>query len=538
MKLSARVSAIAALSLSASTVAESQTDTEWLPGALNPNQSWAALSSAGDVGRGGPTLIPALELVRRAPPRIGMFWSAGNPGSLIGEIDSARVDYSVSGVNESGEFRRPLVPSEVKLITLRATGWRRLGTRGAAIGRVQLRRSGLDGNANHALGFQPYTGSPLVPTDSVSPVLVQSSALLEGGMAWRVAEYEFGGMAGLAVADNRAEKTRIGRQGRAASPSIALGITRHLYGPVRVGIHGRAGMRNERINTIPINADEYVLQLEGLNEVEPIVLAIPQGYYRLFRGRHHAFGLSASSGLWGMTVVGFAERGGLHERHSSATENDPPSDAWITATRTLGGALAGDLLDGVIRAVVEGRYTGLNGDATRHDLDGRIYRAEDHRLQIIGDVRITVPGRDWTAAVRGFMRRDRRMHRDALAELGTEMVTLIGGATAEVERGFVAGGRIAGGYGFAVYTPSSTIPAGETLGPIFQKLIAPELEWYTTPALTHRATLTASLPVGMRTFLWLGLDADRTTPREASPTAFRPTGQRLTTALTVGATLR
>lgn len=516
-----------------------QSDTDWLPGALAPAGRWSVLAPDGDIGRGGPALPPSIGLLRGAPARIGLFWSAGNAAALVSEIDSSgRTDFTATRSATGGDFRRPLDPESTGFVDLCAAGWRPVGDRGAAIGRAAIRRTESTGRGNFALGLAPYAGSPLVPTDTTSPGLWRNVAVLEGGLAWRLSDWTVGGAVGLEVTDARAERARIGRIGRMSAPSLALGATRRVYGPVRLGLHARAGMRNELIETIPVNSVEYVLQLEGLFEVEPRDLGLRNPYRRRFERRFRAFGVSAGAELFGATAVAFVERGGEDEAQSTAAQADPPRDRWVTSTRTFGAAAQRPLFGDLLTAKVETRYTRLTGDATRSDLQGRIYRAVDHRLQLLGVLRLQPPGARWSVAGLGFMRRERRNHRDALANLSTAMVTWLGGGTVEAEHAFVGGGRVGLGYGVALYTPSGSIPAGETLGPIFKRLIAPELEWTTTQALAQRSSVTVTMPIAPRTSLWIGgerLQLGVSGNPPANP--FRPGGERTTTAISLGVSL-
>jgi len=78
-------------------------------------RSWSPLVAAADLPRqlpgAGTSAMPSLF----GPPRVGPFWTAGNPAGLVGDLSDSRSDFILTRSRQTGDYRRPLDPGATTL---------------------------------------------------------------------------------------------------------------------------------------------------------------------------------------------------------------------------------------------------------------------------------------------------------------------------------------------------------------------------------------------------------------------------------------
>ena len=147
--------------------------------------TWSALYPIADVEAPEVRAQRIRSLLDAPVPRVGTLWTAGNPAALPDEVRDTRSDFRLRYESVSGDYRRPLDVDERGTLVVSGFGWRPVGDRGSAVGRVAVTREELSGGT-WAPGIAPYTLSPLVPTDTTGPDMARSGATLEGAIGWRV----------------------------------------------------------------------------------------------------------------------------------------------------------------------------------------------------------------------------------------------------------------------------------------------------------------------------------------------------------------
>ena len=152
--------------------------------------NWSPLSRIADLPRRLPAGARFPGLFSSPAPRVGEFWTAGNPGALGRELDDRRADFRLAVQSTSGDYARPLDPGAVGRGAVSTTGWTRVGERGAAIGAVVFNRTSLR-DSIFADVLLPYGSNPLIVADTIGdPLATRPSASRgrwggnSGGSAW------------------------------------------------------------------------------------------------------------------------------------------------------------------------------------------------------------------------------------------------------------------------------------------------------------------------------------------------------------------
>ncbi len=281
-----------------------------------------------------------------------------------------------------------------------------------------------------------------------------------------------------------------------------------------------------------------VHQLQGYFEPEPILLGGTNPVYRRrIEQEAWVLGLAAGGTAGPVAWTVFGERAWNEEWQSSQARDDPPTDRWHAEATTLGAAGQARLGEDLLLATLDVRWTGLEGFARRHDIDGTIFAADEDALSVAAELRVPPRTDGWTAAMRVSVRRESRSRRDALAEFGTEIEGWVHGFAVEVGRRRHVGLAWSVGYALALYSRSATIPDPASQGPAYQRLIAPELGVYATEALAHGGALTLRWPRSWGSF-WSRAGYGRLEPRgESQRLGFAPGGHRRCWSMTLGVLL-
>jgi hypothetical protein len=499
--------------------------------------AWSPLSCVGDLERRtpGPESLPNLLLY--PAPRVGLLWTMGHAGALPFELEDRHSEFHAALANVSGDYRRPLDPAQARAIDLAGLGWRPLGE-GGVVGRANLTLQSL-GPSSYAHVIAPYGSSPLVVTDTSAPAIEGPTARLEGAGGWRFGGWGVGLAAGYEAVNIRTDAVRLARIGRASNWGVSGGLVRRLGDHLRLGLYGRWQGWAEQLYIIEQGDPGLVHVLKGYAEPEPIVVyGNPKNFPRRIEHEAWSAGIGAAGDLAGLTWTLFAATAHRTETQSSELfVNDPPQDGWAASGQIIGGALQATLW-GRLLATLDARWVGLEGSATRMDLEGNIFRANESALVVTSDLRITPTASRWGGALGLSFRRESRDRRDAVAEFGTDIEGWVHSATLEVAHWFSEALIASAGYAGALYSRTARIPDPWDLGPAYRSLIAPELAYYATESISHQGALTFRWNPQKRSSLWVQGRYGVLKPLESQvPLLYAPEGERHSWSLALGVVL-
>jgi len=214
-------------------------------------------------------------------PKIGLFWTGGNPGALRWDIDDQRNDILAVRAGQDGDYRRPLDPAAATVTRISGMGWQPLGSRGAAIGRVLFDRTIRDPSSASDVN-DSYSSSPFVVTDTSAAALRTSRARLEGAGGWRLGDWGLGVALGYDARTTTTVSSPFVRRNRAVSPAATVGVVRSFRsGRFQAGVRGSWRGGEETIKLIEVAREGIVFQLEGYREVP--AQSIIGGYFRRAR---------------------------------------------------------------------------------------------------------------------------------------------------------------------------------------------------------------------------------------------------------------
>lgn len=513
---------VAAASVADCSIAVGQTvavddDSPWL-------RAWRPLALTADLPRDLPALqLPFPFLLSRPAPRTGLFWSAGNPAGLTFEVENTWSGFQASAREASGDYRRPLDPGTVSRRQLSGVGWRPLEARGAAMGRVVMERTTFAENAL-ANVVVPYTASPYVVMDTAGSALGRTAALLEGAAGWRLGRLGFGIGLGYESGETRTIASPVPRVNISAASAVSGGLVWDFGPPVRVGVYGRWRADAQRIALYSIAAPSRVYVLEGYFEPAPFNL-VASFYNRRIERDAVGAGFSIHGIARGVRWTVFGERNRMDEEQHRILENNPPKDRWTADAWSLGGALEHGL-DSIGVIVADARYTALEGRARRADLDDITFTADEKVFRATAELRIFPPN-GWRMALGGTLLRERRLRRDRLALIRSDVEGWTRGGALEVARSFGPRFALSAGGALSAYGPAGGIPNPGALGPVFRRYVAPELALYASPAQARAGAVSARWQARQSVGLWLVVRYDSLTPVHAQFTPpYKPSGQR------------
>jgi hypothetical protein len=475
---------------------------------------WSPLSAIGDLPRELPRAASLPGLLLEPRRSIGAFWTAGNPAALVNDLQSDFASASLERAGVDGEYRRPLDPAEAARTVASAEGRKILNARQAAIGRASLESETL-GLATGLAVFDPYRGSPLVPTDTSSPDTRRTRVMLEGAASQRLNGWQVGISAGYVARQSRSEQTTFGRILRDATSAVSAGVVRQLRseGALALGVHARWAGAAETVTMVNQGTSGEAYQLEGYSEVigRPINV---DAYRRRIERTGTAFGASLSGRTLGADWVLAAERQRLREEQSTQQSRNPPIDRWATDGMALRAALHREVAPIGAVLILDGEYASLDGDAERNDLTGRIFLSEESAFAGSAELRRVGVGL-WGGALRFGLRREARNRYDGLEDLRTDVIAWMPQGALEITR--VVGPRltISLAAALAQHAPEVTIPAPTELGPVYQRLFAPEMAVYATPATARALGATAAWRTGTSSRIWMSLRHDALSPGDS-----------------------
>lgn len=487
---------------------------------------WSPLMPVADLERQLPHAPPFTDVLAGPAPRIGLFWTAGNPAGLVHNTSEPRAELRMGFGNEVGQYRRPQDPNGVALTRLSGIAWRRMG-QGAAVGRIVAESRDI-GSAPYAALVAPYVSDPLVVTDTTLPAMRRLVARLEGAIAWEKRWLSVGLSAGAEVWDNRTSEARFPRLGRASRPAVAAGVGARLpFLHARVAGQVRWIGGNETVLLAAQPDGGTVYFLDGYSEPDPRRVILPQVLFRRIDRNALALSGGLEGRFFGVQWVVFGQRERRTNEHSSVRREAPPRDRWRARGWTYGAAAQGVGLGGSLLVTAWARHTGLTGDATRADLnDAVFFRSDEDVTQGSLELRYVPRASPWRVTAAFVVIREQRVRRDFIAGVRSELRSWAPGGRAEVAHRFRST-SVSVGIAATGYTPVAVIPDASAMGPVYQALVAQELALYALRATSVAATVGAAYRQG-RTTLALGVLAERLSERgnEATSLAFAPTGSR------------
>jgi len=506
---------------------------EELPGWLT---NWSPLRRIADLPRRLPVGSRFPDLLSSPAPRVGEFWTAGNPGALGRELDDRRTDFRLAVQDASGNYARPLDPGAMGRAAVSTTGWTPVGRHGAAIGSAVFDRTSFR-DSLFADVLLPYGSNPFIVADTMGDPVRKSAVRLEGGLAWEFGRLGAGFAAGWEGQSSRTIASPVPRLNRTATPGFSAGFTYDL-GPVRLGGFGRWRRTAEFVQIYTVSQPGRIFQLEGYAEPVPLDLG-DDDYRRRFERDASSLGASvafaAIGGDW--TLYGLRERTseGQFVRFQLS---DPPKDTWDAdgwrfgfagqwAFNATGGA------DWLITA--DGEHRTLAGEAFQDAIGGVIFTADESQVDLALDTRVRF-GVGWVLGGRVELRRGHRDRRDLFAEATSNIRGIEGGGAFELGRRFGEDIGVSAGIQVATYGAAGTMPDPGRLGPEYRRFVGPGLALDLNQALVSGGVLTVRWQTERTTGLWL-----RTAFGSISPSTgmlpLTPVGDRRAWTVTIGLVL-
>ncbi len=492
---------------------------------------WSALTPTADFARRLPSAAGSPMETVMGRPRIGMFWTAGNPAAAAREILDVRADYLAALGRQRGAYRRPLDPGATSLTRVSAQSWAPLGPHFAAIGRVVADQERWE-PGSMADQTEPYPTSPFVTTDSATTATRRTRVRIEGAAGWQLGRWAVGATLGYDTRENQTVEAGFVRRTRQTSPGLVVGVDRRV-GRLEIGLHGQVRGRAETIGLTERAASGQVVDLEGWRDVQP--LSVREFYGRRIDETARS-GTVSIGGTGGRTHwVGFVHGGSVVEGRTQQEKDDPARDLW--SATTLGAGFGFQRPVGVRGVVtIDARFDRLTGTGDRaQDSAGTIFKATEQRIAGRAEGRLLARPGQWSGRVAVVARHDQRRQDDVTAGIGANIRAISWSAAIEVghslsERLTAAFSVSLGGYG-----PTSTIPDPLRRGPIYRRFIAPELDIAARGAHPYGAGLSVTWRASDRTQIWLAGQSERLQPAGSQgPSGFGPSGSRAAGSLVFG----
>lgn len=500
--------------------------------------NWSPLRRIADLPRELPGASRFAGLLSAPAPRVGEFWTAGNPGALGREVHDSRADFRFDWRGASGDYIRPLDPAGLRQGVLGASGWRRHGQRSAVVGNAVFDRTHLADSVFSDV-LVPYGSNPFIVIDSMGHPTRRSAIRLEGAMGRDLGRLGLGFAVGWEGQSNRTAASAIPRSNRTVSPGVAAGLSYDL-GTLALGVLGRWRRTVELIDIRALPESRgVVLQLEGY--AEPVVLAfVNQRYTRRYeRDALSAGATAAFNAPWGkLALYALRERASEDQFAVSLLTARPP-DNWSGAGWTLGGAgqygIGPPGADWLL--TFDGKYRIVAGDAHQASIDSVVFEVSESQLDVGLDLRARF-GSDWQMAVRGDLQRVGRERSDLLVPVHSDVRATMGGGSIELSRMVRDRLGIAAGIQVGSYGPAGLLPDPMTMGPKYGRYVAPGLALELAGATIAAGTASVRWQLRENAGIWIRGVFGSSQPRgDGVAIPMRPEGSRRSWALTAGAAL-
>lgn len=498
-------------------------------------RAWSALNLKSDLPRRLPGAGAATSAFRFGAPRVGTFWTAGNPAGLVEGIPDVRSDFAAGWSRQHGDYRRRLDPGTAQLTQGRAQSWKGLSPAFALLGQVVFDQERMDPGTD-ADATAPFGSSPLVSLDTSGTGLRRTRAVLEGVAGWKLGPWGVGVTLGFEARDHSSILSGVTRRIRSAMPALVLGATRKM-GAVELGVHGRYRHRAEEIRVFERSENARVYQLAGYGEAVGLDLIEP--YFRRTEENASAFGASLGGSSGRLTWIASAEATRLTTRLWRQRINDPDQDRWDARGFEARGAVQRPVgARGLL--TVHAKLVSLSGEADLvTDSAGVIFTADESLAELEAEYRLPPRAGSWTGAVTVGIARESRTRQDIAATLGTDISATVPSLAVEVGRELGTRMFVAVGGALSLYGPTSALPDPDNRGPVYQKYSAGELDLYASRATPVAISLLLRYRVGKGATLWLSGRTERLSSSESVPlSGFSPSGSRTVTSIGGGVTLR
>jgi hypothetical protein len=496
-------------------------------------ETWSPLQPRADLPRHLP-FVGFMPASLALPPRLGLFWTAGNPAALRDELADTRTDFAIAWDRQQGTWHRPLDPPQSSDRQASAMGWSPVDQRLALLGRVALDQERFEPGSRADI-FEAYSSSPFVTLDTSTTPTRHTRVALEGAGGLHLGGWGLGLALGYEARDRETIEAGLIRRTRQVVPAASIGLTRSL-GALRFGPYARWRKRAETIFLIERAGQGLAIQLEGLRDVRP--LDILSYYYRRIEEDMPSAGWSAAGQLGGGTWALYGERASLRQRLTSQEVNHPAQDTWIAGAWTAGGAYQHPAGRRTL-LTLHTRYTTLRGDANLAlDTNGVIFHAAEREWTSSAELRLQPDTTGWALMAGVEVRWETRL-RDALTvPVAARITAVTNSVVVEVGRALSRRLFAAGTGGYAYYSSSAAFPAPTALGPMYRTYILPEYDVASRPAQSWLGAVSLRWAANAKTHLWTTAGAEQAAPVRPGPTSFGPDGSRSTLFAAAGVSIR
>jgi hypothetical protein len=524
------------LSLPGAAPVAAQSAAELLPEDLLPRwmSAWSPFTLGADLPRtlGRPAPNPNLIL---PSPRIGLFWSRGNPGALPFEVADPWSDFRATTSDLSGEFRRPADIEQTSSPGVSAIGWRTIGEGGAVVGRMVSDQRTTVGSP--ALSLRPYGSSPFSAVDTTAAEARVTRARLEGAGGWRLGRVGLGVAGGFEAHDHVTKATGVPRFGRSSAPAASAGVVVELDAGTHLGAYGRWSGFAETTQMIAVSQTGQVFGINGYRE--PTTQGVTSGFPYFLRIEHDARAAGISGGgTWNaLSWTAFVEADRLHQdRWNDRSRHDPEKDRWTADARTVGLSAQRSLAR--MLWTLDTRWTTLSGEGRLAEAEEVEFEAEESAVAGSLEARMPLVDRAWTAAVRASVSFESRHRQDPVAELFTDLEALSVGLAGSIGFAPREGTLVTAGLGHTAHRTRGAIPGPAGEGPAYRRALAPGIALLASPASSWSLSLGAGHRLRSDILLWVHAERASLAPgRGLNTPQLAPGGNRAATHLAAGVTL-
>lgn len=469
-------------------------------------------------------------------PRIGTFWTAGNPGALAQQIRDSRADYLALLGGERGGYRRPLDPESARLLRGQAQGWRAITPRFSLIGAVRLDQTRTD--SSRADFAEPYGSSPFTLTDTLGTPMRRIGAVLEGGAGWQLGAWGLGLALGYAQDENLSTLSPVVRRIRAVTPAATAGITRRA-GSLVFGLSATGRYTSESALLVGRFGSTLAQDLAGYRSVPGIPVNPTGGDARRRVADVLGVGVSVEGGSpSGSHWIVAAGRHQSRERLTRQETNDPAWDRWNQSNWDFQVALQSPLGSRRLLTIQAGYVTRRGEGALAADTTGFVFTARESEFKVEAELRLLPAVGAWEGRVGVGLVREAMTRSDSIARVGTIVTSFTPSIAMELGHPLGERAAVALGAGYAHYGPTSTLPRPGSLNAVFRTYVVPEYAVYSSRANVLTFSTLGRYRVSGSTAVWVSARMERVSPtdRPASPYT-RPDGSRSTVNLVAGVTV-
>jgi hypothetical protein len=488
---------------------------------------WSPLRTSADAPRGlQQAALPSLDETQYAA-RISPFWIAGVP-DVQRRADSSRYRALLaSRATANGTYRRPFDIASSSVAVVEGIGWSPVGNRTQVIGHVLVSR---ESNATSAFTSRvtPYTASPFLLADSVTPPMRRDQLRMEGGLLTGLGSLHLGILAALDAREHNSVDFPLRRNGRALHPSVVVGLAHGIPRlPITVGIHARWSepVETQLLNPIPLPTAYYPVR--GLDGPPALSIRNSNSLFTRTLQRVQTRGASAQLHLGSIDATLVGER--------TKRADDQYFDPFTLVRATDQWRAEGTELRGAVQRAVGSRttitalaaYATLSGEGRRADLRGLAVEGSDTRSAFEVRAHHRWRGTLFLAgggAVRHETRRSDYVARSALAFVTTQPF----GQFAMVRP--VGPVELHGAFTLAGNTATGTVPATPGSSANYQQLLAPGFAYSVATSRASGVSASAALPTTRARYV-LSVRHDRAAPTVATNVRLIPQGNRRTTVL-------